>query len=176
MATPSGRKGGWHGGYLPVSVVIFCVYVCVSCYVMSDSCNPMTISRQAPLSMGFPRQEKWSSCHALLQGFFLTQGSNLGLPHCRQIFYHLSHQGSALITMRGQEKAINFHANLAQNVESLLAHQGQPCYRVTAPCNNLWKETEKAGRLAVFLCPGLHPVWVGLPCLSYVWKHLFPSS
>ena len=28
-------------------------------------------------------------CHFLLQGIFLTQGSNLGLPHCRQIFYHL---------------------------------------------------------------------------------------
>ena len=25
---------------------------------------------------------------------FLTQGSNQGLPHCGQIFYHLSHQGS----------------------------------------------------------------------------------
>ena len=31
---------------------------------------------------------------ALLQGIFLTQGSNLGLPHCRQILYHLSHQQS----------------------------------------------------------------------------------
>ena len=30
----------------------------------------------------------------LLQGIFLTQGSNLGLPHCRRILYHLSHQGS----------------------------------------------------------------------------------
>ena len=25
---------------------------------------------------------------------FLTQGLNLGLLHCRQILYHLSHQGS----------------------------------------------------------------------------------
>ena len=33
-------------------------------------------------------------CHCLLQGIFLTQGSNLGLLHCRQILYHLSHQGS----------------------------------------------------------------------------------
>ena len=32
--------------------------------------------------------------HALLQGIFPTQGLNLGLPHCRQILYHLSHQGS----------------------------------------------------------------------------------
>ena len=33
-------------------------------------------------------------CHSLLQGIFLTQGSNLSLPHCRQILYHLSHQGN----------------------------------------------------------------------------------
>ena len=32
-------------------------------------------------------------CHALLQGIFPTEGLNLGLPHCRQILYQLSHQG-----------------------------------------------------------------------------------
>ena len=31
--------------------------------------------------------------HSLLQGIFPTQGSNLALPHCRQILYHLNHQG-----------------------------------------------------------------------------------
>ena len=31
------------------------------------------------------------------QGIFPTQGSNLGLPHCRQILYHLSHPGSPRI-------------------------------------------------------------------------------
>ena len=31
---------------------------------------------------------------SLLQGIFLTQGSNPGLLHCRQILYHLSNQGS----------------------------------------------------------------------------------
>ena len=33
-------------------------------------------------------------CHSLLQGIFSTQGSNLGLLHCRQILYCLSHQRS----------------------------------------------------------------------------------
>ena len=36
-------------------------------------------------------------CHALLQGIFPTQGSNPGLPHCRWILYHLSHQESPRI-------------------------------------------------------------------------------
>ena len=36
------------------------------------------------------------SSHSLLQGIFPTQGSNPGLLHCRQILYHLRHQGSPL--------------------------------------------------------------------------------
>ena len=37
--------------------------------------------------------------HSLLQGIFLTQGSNPGLLHCRQILYCLSHQGNPCIYM-----------------------------------------------------------------------------
>ena len=58
-----------------------------------------TLAHQAPLSMGFSRQEYWSGlslgCHSLLQGISLTQGSNPGLLHCRQSLYLLS-QGSEL--------------------------------------------------------------------------------
>ena len=59
-------------------------------------CNPMNMSIsflrfpwafQAPLSMEFSRQY-WSGNPSHLQGFFLTQGSNLGLLHCRQTPYH----------------------------------------------------------------------------------------
>ena len=32
-----------------------------------------TVARQAPLSMGFSRQEYWSGLHALLQGIFLPR-------------------------------------------------------------------------------------------------------
>ena len=31
-------------------------------------------------------------CHSPLLGIFSTQGLNPGLPHCRQILYHLSHR------------------------------------------------------------------------------------
>ena len=103
-----------------------------------------TAAHQAPLSMGFSRQEYWSGasspspkntgvciysllcqllrrvqlfmtpmacpwnspgkntgvvCHSLLQGIFLTQGSNLGLLHSRQILYHLSYQGSPIYSL-----------------------------------------------------------------------------
>ena len=55
--------------------------------------TPCTVARQAPLSTGFFRQEYVVGCHFLLQEIFLTQGSNLSPLHCRQILYHLSHQG-----------------------------------------------------------------------------------
>ena len=37
---------------------------------------------------------EWVARHSLLQGISPTQGSNLGLLHCRQILYHVNHQGS----------------------------------------------------------------------------------
>ena len=37
--------------------------------------------------------------HSLLQGIFPTQGSNPGFPHCRQILYQLSYQGSPLLNV-----------------------------------------------------------------------------
>ena len=42
-----------------------------------------TVAYQAPLSMGFSRQDYGVGCHLLFHGVFLTQGLNLGLPHCR---------------------------------------------------------------------------------------------
>ena len=42
----------------------------------------------------FPCKSTGVGCHFLLQRIFPTQGSNLGLPHHRQMLYHLSHQGS----------------------------------------------------------------------------------
>ena len=42
----------------------------------------------------FPGKNTGVGSHSLLQGIFLTQGSNLGLLHGRQILYSLSYQGS----------------------------------------------------------------------------------
>ena len=78
---------------LPISEA--CESKSVSRSVLSDPLRPhaLHVVCRAPLSMEFSRQEYWSS-HSLLQGIFLTQRLNPGLPHCRQILYHLRHQGS----------------------------------------------------------------------------------
>ena len=55
---------------------------------VSDSATPWTVAHQAPLSMGFQRQEYWLGCCFLLQGIFPTQGSKPGLLLGRWILYH----------------------------------------------------------------------------------------
>ena len=45
----------------------------------------------------FPGKNTGVGFHFLLQEIFLTQGLNPSLPHCRQMFYSLSHQGSPYI-------------------------------------------------------------------------------
>ena len=60
--------------------------------------DPWTVIYQAPLSMGFSRQEYWSGCYALLQGIFLTQKLNPYLPsllHWQVYSLSLSNQGSS---------------------------------------------------------------------------------
>ena len=44
-----------------------------------------------------PGQKTGVCSHPLLQGFFLTQGLNPGLPYCREILYQLNHRGSPTI-------------------------------------------------------------------------------
>ena len=74
----------------------------VSHSVVSDFATPWTVAHHAALSMGFSRQEYWSGCHSLCQGIFLTQESNPGLLHCKQILYHLGHQGSPILCIQEQ--------------------------------------------------------------------------
>ena len=56
--------------------------------------TPRIVARQLLCPWGFSRQEYWMGCHALLQGIFLTQGCNPGLPHRRRVLYCLSYHGS----------------------------------------------------------------------------------
>ena len=70
--------------------------------------TPRTAARQAPLSVEFSRILEWVAISAL-QGFISTQGYNLGLLHCRQIFFFffnpLSHQGNPKTRGKGKNKS-----------------------------------------------------------------------
>ena len=70
-----------------------CCLVAQSCLTLCDpvDCSPPGSSVHGILQA----RVTGVGCHSLLQRPFLTQGSNLGLSHCRQILYRLSHQGSS---------------------------------------------------------------------------------
>ena len=56
--------------------------------------TPWSVVYQAPLSMGFSRQESWSGLPFPSPGDLSTQESNPGLLHCRQILYRPSYEES----------------------------------------------------------------------------------
>ena len=51
-----------------------------------------------------PGKNSGVGCHALLQGTFLTQGSNPPLLDCRQILYHMNPPGKPRYTFMDPEK------------------------------------------------------------------------
>ena len=66
----------------------------------SKSCPTLTeVSVRLLCLWDSPGKNTRIGSHSLLQGFFLIQGSNLGLLHCRQILCCLSHQGSPLTVL-----------------------------------------------------------------------------
>ena len=69
--------------------------VAQSCPIL---CDPMDGSPPGfSFHADFPGKNTGVGCYTLLQGIFPTQGSNPSLLHCRQILYHLNHQGSPRI-------------------------------------------------------------------------------
>ena len=74
-----------------------CVCVCARAQCAQLFTTPWTVALQAPLSMGFPRQEYWSGLPFPAPGNLLTQGSNLyllGLLHWQVDSLSLRHLGA----------------------------------------------------------------------------------
>ena len=66
-----------------------------------------------------PGKNTGVGCHALLQGIFPTQGLNPSLPHCRQILYLLSHQGSPCRSKCGHITFLESESEVAQTCPTL---------------------------------------------------------
>ena len=99
-----------------------------NCSVMSNSFQPHGL--YSPWNS--PGQNTGVGSLSILQGIFPTQGSNPGLPQCRQILYQLSHKGSPRIlewvaypSSRGSSQPRN------QTGVSLIVGKANPwCYRL----------------------------------------------
>ena len=89
---------------------------------------PWTAACQAPLSVGFSRQEYWSELPFSSPGVFRTQRQNPCLLHCRRIHYRQIHQGS--LPPKGIARAF-FTKTLKSSVWGQLAHSQElehPCW------------------------------------------------
>ena len=115
---------------------------CFSCVQLFDT--PWTVAKQAPLSMGFSRQYYWSGLPFPSPGDLPDPGIELGIPHCRQTLYHLSHhshnvkygfnhnkhttlvrmlktgEGCTHVVQEVNRKSLNLPLNFLVNLEVLL--------------------------------------------------------
>ena len=66
-----------------------CVVVAQLCSTLGD---PWTVNHRLLCPWNSSGKNTGVGCHFLLQGICSTQGSNIGLRHCRQMLYHLSQQ------------------------------------------------------------------------------------
>ena len=89
---------------------------------MSDSLRPHGLYPTRFLRpWDFPGKNTGVGCQFLLQEIFPTQGLNPGLLHCRQMVYHLSHQGNP-----AGNKCIHIHysCNISLNVHTCSRVEG----------------------------------------------------
>ena len=101
----------------------------------------------------FPGQNTGVGSLSLLQGLFPTQGSNPGLPHCRQILYQPSHKGSPL------EK----QTNKQTNTKLWGWHHDAHCLLTMTTRNVIQTRNSTINLTAVV--PVLHPTWDFEGCL-----------
>ena len=96
--------------------------------------TPLTAACQVPLSMGLFQKNTGVGCHSLLQGIFLTQGSNpclLCLLHYRWMLYPLRHQGSPPSPWLPPKRHLQSGSWL------WTASMGMTHYRWPTPCKSL---------------------------------------
>ena len=75
-----------------VLLVLSVVLVAQPCLILCSSMEPTSVHRILQA-----RILEWVAISLSRGWIFPIQGSNLGLPHCRQFLYRLSHKGSPVL-------------------------------------------------------------------------------
>ena len=76
-----------------------CACVCVSLNRVQLFATPWTVPARLLCPWNSPSKNTAVGSQYLLQGIFPTQGLNPGLPHFRQILYHLNQQQSPKVAL-----------------------------------------------------------------------------
>ena len=119
--------------YFPIPSEYILPRVCAQwlqlCLTLCDSrdCSPTPPSRLL-CPWDSPGKNTGMGCHALLQGIFPTQDSNVHLRHCRQILYPLSHLRSPHTPWKlGNNHATSFDCTKSFKVWCTVFHILFPC-------------------------------------------------
>ena len=115
--------------------------------------------------MGFSGKDTRVDCHSFLQGIFLSQGSNLGLLHCRQILYCLSYREAL------QFSSVQFSCSVVS--DALRPHESQhtrpPCPSPTPGVHSdscplsQWCHLAISSSVIPFSCPQSLPASESFP-------------
>ena len=128
--------------------------------VMSDSLQPYGLQPTRLLCpWDFLGKNTRVGCHFLLQGIFPNQASNLRLLHCRQILYHLSHQGRSSLSSRRKSNSMEeriFFSSWKFPIYFMLKFQKHFAYQ------------HSPTSLSVFLAQIIHDLlWIPFSYLQY---------
>ena len=93
---------------------------------LSSSSSSRTVTRQAPLSMRFPRPEYWSWLPFPLQGIFPVQGSNLCLLHWQVDSLLQSHLESPFAILPSYIRAWGVDGRHCEQVDKLVHEKDLP--------------------------------------------------
>ena len=117
--------------------------------------------------------------HAFLHGIFPTQGLNPGLPHCRQVLYHLSHQGSPYNCWLTNFPCCTFHicdsficdSSFQVSVGHLYVFFGKTSIQILCPFFTtiglfyiVWGFYVESYEFCI--------LWLLIPCRYIIYKHL----
>ena len=89
----------WRLQFSEMNINVVSMWTCLVIQLSSTLCNPWITARQAPLSMGFSRQEYWSGLPCPSPGDLPNQGIKPRSPELQRILYHLSYQGRPTVSM-----------------------------------------------------------------------------
>ena len=105
--------------------ILICVWVWSRFTHVQLFVSQQTVAHQASLSMWFSRKNTGVGCHALLQGIFLTQGSNprlLKLLHWQASFLSLVLHGKLHVLISNNMHDIKHHLKYLSRIKLLLIH------------------------------------------------------
>ena len=104
--------------------------------------TPWTVTRQAPLSMEFSRQEYWSGLPFPSPGIFLIPESSSGLLHCRWTLCYMNHRGSSPKVIPNGKFPKKFWV-MSANFESNMYHHFVCSQTICFIFYKPWKQVER---------------------------------